>query len=487
MRVLLCATLLLTCFTATPQQINKTIYFEHDEYSLDENDQRIISELAGFLADEKKPISSVEIYGFADTIASVNYNKTLSKKRSEAVYISLVASLPSEIADRIKTYWYGESIPVTIKKDLNYSQRCVDIVIYYEDKKEVNISELFEQLRMPVQRFSIDPTKDTILKGNAGTIISISANSFYIPKSCIGSTVDIVLQESYNLHSMLLNNLTTKSGETQLQTDGMIFLNAQACNRILTLKEDSPVSIMFPVDQPNESMQFFTGNKDQSGAVDWKVSSNALSIINGGASNYLSKWNFSKKHYRKKCPFLFCGVRERLNIDNTAYYEKKAYYAIDYKAWRKYMDSVCAAYGVKSYHMFYRMMEEKQKRDAAASYYLTSTTNLGWMNCDRFMSLPEEKKVTVMVDQKASENIASYLVFSSYKSILPGNYANETGIGFTNIGRDEKCFVVLIKYENRKPFMSITEIVAETGLIVKPQFREYTVEELKAALAIVNS
>lgn len=489
MKIHLLLALAFVYVSATAQQFNRTIYFENDESVLDESDKVVITELVNFLKNDDIEISSIEIYGFADTSASVNYNKTLSKKRCDVVYATLELEMPIALKDNIKMFWFGELKEGDAKKDLHYSQRCVDVFITYKEiKSEDNISELFDQLRTPTQKFKIDPTRDTIITGKAGTIISVDANSFYIPKSCEGEKMDIILLEAYDPAGMIMNNLVTSSGKNQLETDGMVFINAQMCNRILTIKEDKPITVMFPTTKPKEGMQLFTGKKLESGVIDWELSNDPLNpLYSFQVPNYLTRYNFRYKKYRKDCPYFFCGLRETLNMDNTKYREKRSYKAINWKAYHAYMDSACAALGVRSWSQFYAIMEKRAKAQAEMNYYVTATTNLGWMNCDRFLDLPENEKTNVMVQQKPDDNINAFLVFRDFKSILNTNYPTPKQIGFGQVGIGQRCYAVLLKYEDKIPYLSIKEITIEADLIIEPEFVKMTTQELQIALAKLNS
>ncbi len=489
MKIQLLFALAFVYVSATAQQFNRTIYFENDESVLDDADNNAISDLMQFLNRDDIQISAIEIYGFADTSASVNYNKTLSKKRCDVVFSALELNMPAELKDNVTMHWFGELKEGDTKKDLHYSQRCVDVFITYaEIKSEDNISELFDQLRTPTQKFKIDPTRDTIITGKAGTIISVDANSFYIPKSCEGQKMDIILLEAYDPAAMIMNNLVTSSGKNQLETDGMVFINAQMCNRILTIKEDKPVTVMFPTAKPKEGMQLFTGKKLETGIIDWELTNDPLTpLFSFQIPNYLTRYNFRYKKYRKACPYFFCGLRESLNIDNTRYRERRSYKVTDWRAYRTYMDSACASLGVTSYEQFYAIMEKRAKAQAEMNYYVTKTTNLGWMNCDRFLDLPENEKTNIMVQQKPADNINAFLVFRDFKSILNTNYPTPTQIGFGQVGIGQRCYAVLLKYEDEIPYLSIKEITIEADLIIEPEFVKMTTQELQIALAKLNS
>ena len=497
MKIQLLLALTFVYVSATAQQFNRTIYFENDESVLDEGDDIVISELIKFIKNDDIQVTSIEIYGFADTSASVNYNKTLSKKRCDVVLSALELEMPVALKDNIKMFWFGELKEGDTKKDLHFSQRCVDVFITYtENKSKDNISELFDQLRTPTQKFKIDPTRDTILIGESGTIISIDADAFYIPKSCVGQDVDIVLLEAYDPVSMYFNNLSTMSDSKQLESDGMIFLNAQLCNRILTVKEDKPLTIMFPTEELKEEMQLFSGIKSASGNINWVVAQNELApFADYKIEELLNRYDFYRHKYEERCPLFFCQIKNFVGINSRVNSTRVDIGSTDYKAYKKYKDSICAVYGVRSYYQLCKLMEDRENKNfesrvgrdditaADWNYYITKTTNLGWMNCDRFLDLPEKNRANIIVEQKPAANVNMSLVFTEFKSMMAANNNTVDTYGFANVEKEKKCYVVALKYENKTPFLSIQKVSITPEMVITPDYKQYSIAELKKELS----
>ena len=497
MKALLASLILLVSFSAQSQIFQKTIHFENDEFIIDDADKLIIAGIVDFINDETKIISAIEIYGFADSNASINYNIELSKKRATAVSDIIRPQLNSELNNKIVVSWYGEIKPDAINKNLNYSSRSVDVIVAYSEIRieKQSISELYDLLRTPVQKFTIDPERDTILTGEYGTVVFINANSFYIPKSCEGESVDILMQESYDAVSMFLNRLTTTSGNEQLESDGMLFLNAQVCNRVLTVKEDNPLTIMMPAPELKDSMQLFSGNREENGVINWELSANNLTPVNTtDLANILTHGDFYYYENRPTCPLFFCQVRTVFtggNYKSNSFYQKRKF---KFKAYRTYTDSICKLYGFKSYHALYQMLEQQRKLRFTEgyksgeisisewNYYMTSTSRLGWMNCDRFSKTPPFMKTDVMVAEAPAENISVNLVFRKFKSIMTSNGITDNSYMFNGIKKNQECYLVVLKYENKKPLMSIQKISITPNLVIDPEFKEYTVEEMKKEL-----
>ncbi len=488
--------LLLVCssFYGFGQQKILSLYFENKEYTLTSANLKNLVQYAEILTDSSILITAIQINGYTDEKASDDFNITLSKNRAEAVYNNLSSRIPANSSNIIKVQWYGETIPENPQSGYHYGKRCVDIIITYTQAKveEIpvtdNIQDLLDKLKTPKQYFTIDPDRDTVIYGNYGTVINIPADAFYIPESKSNEQVEIILQESYTVSDMLLNGLTTVSGKSQLQTDGMLYVNAKIGSRMLTLKDDKALRILIPTDSLVEGMQFFTGAHDANGNLNWQVSRRQFRSINRYQLNrLLDPSMFSKKVRRKSCPYLFCGMRNDLGLVTPAYTERKSYYRTNWKAYYAYVDSLCVAFGVKDRYALNRLLNKRQEKEAKTNFYMVESTGLGFMNCDRFIDLPEEQKTIVMVDAPLTDNVVAYMVFKSFKSILPTNYASASKIGFSNVGKGNTCYVVLIKYENKTPYLSITELEIAENATVQPVFNQMTEAELKAALNKLNT
>jgi len=492
MKTLLYLTIMLAYFSATGQQRINSVYFENDEFELDAADKVVISEFASFILSQKESVTAIQIIAYTDTFATLNYNVILSEKRAMSVKQELATLLPLDLISKLNIKWHGELLPAQIPQGFHYTERCADMVLNYTVKREEipevePIAELFNLMRKPVQDFAINSARDTILLGDEGTIININANSFYIPENLKGEKVEIILIEYYDYASMILNGLTTTSGEQQLETGGMIYLNAKIGNRMLTVREENPITMMFPAKNLQEDMVLFTGQHDDKGKMDWQLTRNRMQRFSAQQVNFIMyPSNFKKKKYRKDCPYLFCGIRQDLNINDTKYKEKRAYYLINWKAYHKYTDSMCVAFGVTDYNKLARILQAKARKQEQANYYVANSTGLGFMNCDRFINSPIEDRVVVSVDEEPSENITAFLVFNSIKSILPINYNKPSAYIFENVGKGFDCSVVVIKYDNKIPYLSVTPIVTADNITIKPDYVQLSSKELKVELGKLN-
>ena len=88
--------------------VNLHINFKTNSYNVDNASQTNIDKFANFL--EVKPNYSAKITGYTDNRGKASYNKTLSKKRAEAVKSELIKR--GVQADKIETDGMGENNPI---------------------------------------------------------------------------------------------------------------------------------------------------------------------------------------------------------------------------------------------------------------------------------------------------------------------------------------------------------------------------------------
>ncbi len=113
-----------------------------------------------------------------------------------------------------------------------------------------------------------------------------------------------------------------------------------------------------------------------------------------------------------------------------------------------------------------------------------STSQLGWINCDRFAN-DRRAKINFIVNYNASENTDMKLVFHSAKSIFPGYRVQGSKYSFSSVPLGEKITIVAFNYDNGKPMMAVKESTisaAGESLVFEP----VTIEKLKAEMEKLN-
>jgi phage terminase small subunit len=151
----------------------------------------------------------------------------------------------------------------------------------------------------------------------------------------------------------------------------------------------------------------------------------------------------------------------------------------------KEQDSV--VFIMKSDKGFIKRIEEKPValiNNSDIDRYTLATTNLGWINCDRFVR-SKKRKIKYKVKIKDSEGANVKMIFKSISSVLPSKIINNE-YSFGDIPIDEDVILLAIKKKGDKLFLGMknvkTKLVSELDL----EFKEVTTAELKSELYELN-
>jgi hypothetical protein len=130
-----------------------------------------------------------------------------------------------------------------------------------EDKRDIPVNSLKDvltNLAPTPQTFEINPTEETILTGDKGTAVYIPADAFQFANGTTPTgKVNVELKECYSLTDMIAENMNTTSGHRILETGGMIYFNATAEGKRLSVKDGKAYVIGFPKDSQTKEMDLF--------------------------------------------------------------------------------------------------------------------------------------------------------------------------------------------------------------------------------------
>lgn len=120
-----------------------------------------------------------------------------------------------------------------------------------------------EQLR--TDTFAIDPTKDTVLKTPEGALIKISAGTFDAGDA---KTVSLEVKEAVTPEDSRKGSLSLKSGDTTLNSSGIIFVQLGAGQHVSIQRS---FSISIPARTMQKGVKVYKGRLDENGIVNWGV------------------------------------------------------------------------------------------------------------------------------------------------------------------------------------------------------------------------
>jgi TonB family protein len=139
-------------------------------------------------------------------------------------------------------------------------------------EQTIDLSDIYHYFDKKPQVFSIQTNRDTSIICKEGTVIKINANSFIFESNgnTITGTVQIAIKEYYKLSDIILSNLTTTSGNSILETGGMLHFAASANNKTCIIDPERDIEIGFPYSSKKEDMALFYGEQTGNN-LDWEL------------------------------------------------------------------------------------------------------------------------------------------------------------------------------------------------------------------------
>jgi hypothetical protein len=412
------------------------------------------------------------------------------------------------------------------------------------------LAAFYKAIQKPVQEFTINASRDTVLIGKEGTRLTIPALAFATPKrGTVNGNVQIVLREYYSYDDILAAKLTTTFGDVQLKSGGMVNITAEVNGEKAGLKNGKNIKLEMPTKAYDEEMQLFSGMKtsikqafeakfmdnrmidtvhflkrqmDDNGTIDWipEGQSQRLPMRETRKINVFQLYNEPYKvttgkittgyfYMSAQCPYPKTEMIKLLKEKSDTYLDKVKIKQLKGKRHEGRLSRSGPVPVVgDSVRMYFtqaiklkllspqdslRLTAEFRKDSIAEdtrlklmNRYTFTLSNLGWFNCDRFANDRGPKVLFTYKPEEGFDGAAmvSNLVFTRYRSVLPGNYKDDQ-IVFGSIPKDEPVKLVCIGVKNGRIMACIQSLAAgqEVGALA---FEETTPEQFKKKLQTLN-
>ncbi|MGC4041777.1 MAG: energy transducer TonB [Flavobacterium sp.] len=422
----------------------------------------------------------------------------------------------------------NNNIPVAIDS-ANTAETAIDKDNLDENKKL--LLDFYRKNEKKPQVFLINNNKDTTIVCTEKTRIKISANSFaFADGSEASGKIAFSVKEFYRISDILLAKLSTTSNGNLLETGGMLHIVATSNDKPCGLKRNKKIIIEFPRKEEKKDMQLFTGRWSNE-TTDWQLIQNSIDMnqtftnanvdvvpdfpggmkklyefisrnINldeemksgqiytsfvidreGNATNVKILRGLGKSidaevlRVMKKIPKFIPGKKDGIAVNVT--------YNLPIRITGPGPEEIDNSQQTRS--EFKKQFEQDYNKDnfqeAGAdqlTYYMFSSSSLGYINCDRFLN-SNSNKIDYAFNFKDDSQTSVYMIFHSMKSILT-QFSNNSGVAFKNIPSNQKVSVFAIKYFNGKPFLGTMEDVTSAKQIDNLSFRPTTLETIKTEM-----
>jgi len=419
-----------------------------------------------------------------------------------------------------------------------------------EEKNTTSLKDIFKQLEKPSSVYTIPANKDTVLICAGKTILKIKANSFVNEKTGnpVTGTVSVLVNEYYTIEDILSANLSTSSNGKLLETGGMIYIAASSNGENCILKKGEKIDIGFASQIEKEKLQLFSGgwNKNE---INWQLVPNSFPTKNATEEEIYTEADRMpafpggetklKQFFKRNIEYpkedvetgmqgtvvmnlvvmkdgslndikIIKGVSPYINVEALRVIKKSPNWlpgkirgkpvnvkqAVSIPFFlgeeRAMVDSSFGEGNTndKAYkEKFEKIFKDKPVDDATVtdvSKYLFSTSQLGWINCDRFSEERKSRLVQYNVLLADAKEATIKIVFHKMASIMSGEQKGNV-YNFTGVPSGKKITIVALKYHNSKRYLAIKETetskMAEKGLVFEP----VTMAKLKEEIQKLNS
>lgn len=403
-------------------------------------------------------------------------------------------------------------------------------------KSSSGLAELFSYFDQPLQAYTINPLKDTVIIGEQGTIISILRNSFQYKDSQepVTEEISIILKEYYKISDMLLANLSTMSNGEILETGGMIYLEVTANNEELELRPNASLELKFPTQNKKDDMLLWYGSWDES-VMNWELAEQEIDLSNkiyenseldthaefpGGAVRMM---NFFINNLRYPNEARERGIQGTVFvefiIDETGTIRdieilRSVHPSLDNEAVRVIeimpqwkpgtingnpVSSKTAIpvrfvlNGGSTEDSAYAENFEKNVSDETIhdiniediSYYIFSTQQLGWINVDKIID-NSNPRIDFTVDLRNNSNTTLKMILRDNNSILTDFGRERRKYVFHSVPINLNAKIVAIKYDKKQYYIATKDIQIRRNYSPKLEFQEVTMSKLKEIIEEIN-
>ncbi|MDG5490566.1 energy transducer TonB [Psychroserpens sp. SPM9] len=206
---------------------------------------------------------------------------TLVFKASEVEPTSNNENLNTIISDTVSTEKPASEIHIDASEEKKTTSTAEIPTSPLETTPHLDASEAISTkantFRKRAQMVTLNTQKDTTIKAPEGTILKISKGAFINPKTkqVIQGNIRLNITEYYKLSDILMANLTTVSNGKQLETGGMLYIEALQGNTKLELQKNKPIEISFPNQSPKSGMQLFSGEWEDE-TINWQLQNESI-------------------------------------------------------------------------------------------------------------------------------------------------------------------------------------------------------------------
>lgn len=348
-------------------------------------------------------------------------------------------------------------------------------VVLIEIERIIQIVE--EPIALPIEKvfpkkeeaFAYNPRKKMKISGHEGTKLTVPEHAFvFADGSLVEEPVEITVREYYKTSDILMANLTTMCNDEMIETGGMLHISATCNNHEVFVKEGKSIGIKLPANNAHKpGMELFAGVETADG-VNWKL-----------ASELFSKKGRGQKANRNYYAPLATGNLNIQNVinDSSTYINNGVSLnesLIQNNSWNANRnvnyDNVSAGLTLGS---------------SIGDTYLMETSQLGWINCDRFIDAGPKTPMMVKVDTTNQPSVR--LVFKDINSVMRGYYnTKDHNYQFSGLPVGQRATLIAYSVTEDGAWLDKKDIVIAADGSMKLDLSSVSESQLKSAFRKLN-
>lgn len=425
--------LLLLLSLLTLNQANGQDYNVNFDHNSDEIRAIDLDKLNQLVKEFQNSGGTILVVGHTDTTGNKAYNMNLSKRRANSIKTYLTKQGINESA--IKLDFMGKMRP--IKSDQYFNRR---VEIFLENKKEVSIDsmEAFRNSLKPEKEIIIIPAgEEQEILGYQGTVIWIPAHAFVDSLgNLIKGNVIVELTEYQTFTEFYSDKLTTVSDSKVIISGGMVKLQVWQNGRELQLAKGVEIELSFEKNDRSDFIPFY-GERKENGSMNWKPD-----------GSYLKK---DSKPNRSDDSLVY-SLR-------GANYERKSDVILQTK-------------------------KDNAKRLFKARMNALKVSRLGYINCDRFNTVPT-KRVRLLANVKLAnvKGLYAIVIFRNSNGFMDMEYIGNNRFELRGkMPLNENVEVLITGKSNGKVFSYYSTLTTKKKMVINAEMQETTYEEIQLIL-----
>jgi len=455
------------------QERTKLVYFSPEQPMLTStSEERLLGTINGLVNSERY---SFEIMGLLDTRKNVHELNDMLEKRAQNIVQLLKDNGVKESAIAIEAVPLNPLFLRDASRRDSVTNWIVKATIHPKQKKVVKPKAIPIERIFPkkTESLAVDPTKKQRLKCKEGTKISIPANTFVFEDgTLVKDPVELHVQEFYKTSDFLMANLSTSCNGEMIESGGMLKITARCSNREVFIQDGKAIDIKLPIgDEKKPGMEYFAGEETAQG-VNWNLASELFDKKGRGQR--------ANRNYYKPMVTTDNGIQQLINDSATLNLNDVNYINnLDVNVQRNQNN--------RNNNMTWNMSQSTLNLgNNAGDKYLLEVTDLGWINCDRFIQV--EEKTPLMVSMDTTQAPSVKLVFKDINSVMSGYYDSSTNkYVFTGIPVGQKATLIAYSVTEDGAYFDSKEIIIKKDGSIEMDLNEVSESHLKSSFKRLNS